>query len=202
MTVGSRSVFETSSSTSTGLIRGVHSGDPVAWQRLVSYYSPLVYAWCRQSKMEPCDAADAMQEVFVAVWRGLAGFRHDQPGGTFRGWLRTIARNKIADHFRRLPLRPQSVGGGSALDQQFDFRAAESTSSCERGPLKSLFNQALATVRAEFEPTTWQAFLLTTVDGRSTADVAEQLRMSQGGVRQAKYKVLRRLRQELGDAMP
>ncbi len=194
--------IETSSSTSTGLIQGVRSGDPIAWQRLVSYYSPLVYAWCRQSKMEPCDAADAMQEVFVAVWRGLASFRRDQLGGTFRGWLRAIARNKIADHFRRLAALPQPVGGGSALDQRFDFRAAESTSSCERGPLKSLFNQALATVRAEFEPTTWQAFLLTTVERRSAAEAAEELRMSEGGVRQAKYKVLRRLRQELGDATP
>ena len=104
----SRLVFEASASTSTGLIDSVRLGDASAWQRLVSYDSPLVYAWCRRSEMASSDAADVMQEVFVAVWRGLAGFRREEPGETFRGWLRVIARNKITDHFRRqsmLPLR-------------------------------------------------------------------------------------------------
>jgi RNA polymerase sigma-70 factor (ECF subfamily) len=151
--------------------------------------------------MAPSDAADVMQEVFVAVWRGLAGFRREKSGETFRGWLRIIARNKIADHFRYLAASPQAVGN-SALDQQFHVPHAESTSTYERGPLQSLFNQALATVRAEFEPTTWQAFLLTTVEGRSAAEAAEELGITQGGVRQAKYKVLRRFRQELGDSPP
>ena len=66
--------------------------------------------------------------------------------------------------------------------------------------MQGLFQHVFATVRAEFEPATWQAFLLTTVQGRSAAEAAGELGMSQGGVRQAKYKVLRRLRQELGDA--
>jgi RNA polymerase sigma-70 factor (ECF subfamily) len=182
------------------LIRAVHLGDASAWQQLVSYYSPLVYAWCLRSEMAAGDAADVMQEVFLAVWRGLAGFRHDDAGQTFRGWLRVIARNKITDHFRRESTRPRAVGGGSALDQNLDIRVADSTSSFEPGPIQSLLNQALAAIRAEFEPRTWQAFLLTALQGRSPAETAAELQMSQGGVRQAKYKVLRRLRQELGDA--
>ncbi len=192
-------VFEASGSTSSGLIESVRVGDASAWQRLVSYYSPLVYTWCRRSQMSSNDAADVMQEVFLAVWRGLAGFRREQSGQTFRGWLRIIARNKITDHFRRQAALPQMVGGGSGLDQKVDFLDAESTESHERGPLQDLFQQVFATVRAEFEPATWKAFLLTTVEGRSAADVAEELGMSPAGVRQAKYKVLRRLRQELGD---
>jgi RNA polymerase sigma-70 factor (ECF subfamily) len=197
----SRLFFE-ASATSSGLIDSVRAGDSAAWQRLVSYYSPLVYAWCRRSDLVSSDAADVMQEVFVAVWRGLAGFRREEPGETFRGWLRVIARNKISDHFRRQAALPQMVGGGSALEEKFDLLEADSTSVHERGPLQSLFQQAFAAVRTEFEPDTWQAFLLTTVEGRSSAEVAGELEMSPGGVRQAKYKVLRRLRQELGDARP
>jgi RNA polymerase sigma-70 factor (ECF subfamily) len=196
----SRLAFAASGSTSSGLIDSVRVGDPAAWQRLVSYYSPLVYAWCRRSEMPSNDAADVMQEVFFAVWRGLAGFRREKSGETFRGWLRVIAQNKINDHFRRQTTLPRPVGGGSALDLEVDFPDVESTGSYERGPLQGLFQRVFATVRTEFEPATWQAFLLTTVQGRSAADVCGELGMSPGGVRQAKYKVLRRLRQELGDA--
>jgi DNA-directed RNA polymerase specialized sigma24 family protein len=38
------------------------------------------------------------------------------------------------------------------------------------------------------------------VEHHSSPEVAQQLGMTIGAVRQAKYKVLRRLRQELGDA--
>ena len=186
-------VTEASGSTSSGLIESVRGGDAVAWRRLVSYYSPLVYTWCRRRQMSSSDAADVMQEVFLAVWRGLTDFRREKSGQTFRGWLRIIARNKITDHFRRQAVLPQMVSGGTAPDQKLDFLDSESTGSHERGLLQNLFQQVFATVQAEFESATWQAFLLTTVEGRSAGEVAGELGMSQAGVRQAKYKVLRRL---------
>ncbi len=43
----SGSAFETSSSTSTSLLRRVKARDPDAWQRLVNLYGPLVYRWAR-----------------------------------------------------------------------------------------------------------------------------------------------------------
>ena len=53
--------------------------------------------------------------------------------------------------------------------------------------------------RAEFDERTWQAFWLTAVEKHPGSEAAELLGMSPGAVRQAKYKVLRRLRQALGD---
>jgi RNA polymerase sigma-70 factor (ECF subfamily) len=60
-------------------------------------------------------------------------------------------------------------------------------------------HRALRLIREEIEDRTWQAFWLTSVEQQPTASVAQQLGMTPGSVRQAKYKVLRRLRQELGD---
>jgi RNA polymerase sigma-70 factor (ECF subfamily) len=54
-------------------------------------------------------------------------------------------------------------------------------------------------IRAEFDERTWQAFWLTAVENHSGSEAAKLLGMSPGAVRQAKYKVVRRLRQELGD---
>jgi RNA polymerase sigma-70 factor (ECF subfamily) len=60
-------------------------------------------------------------------------------------------------------------------------------------------HRGLAQVQAEFEPRTWQAFWMVVVEGRSPADVAAALGISANSVRQAKSRILRRLRAELGD---
>ena len=64
--------------------------------------------------------------------------------------------------------------------------------------LSVLSRQALEMVRSQFEDQTWNAFWRTTVDGQSPADVACDLQLSVWSVYQAKSRVLRRLRAELG----
>ena len=65
--------------------------------------------------------------------------------------------------------------------------------------MTALLRRALDLVRVEFEPATWRAFLLTAVDGRPAPEAAAELGVSAAAVRQAKSRVLRRVRQELGD---
>lgn len=53
--------------------------------------------------------------------------------------------------------------------------------------------------RSEFEPRSWQAFWRSAVDGIPTAVVAEELGVTAAAVRQSRSRILRRLRQQLGD---
>ena len=52
-------------------------------------------------------------------------------------------------------------------------------------------------IRNEFEDRTWQAFWRVTVECQPSDMVAESLEMTPAAVRQAKSRVLRRLREEL-----
>ena len=88
--------------TSTSLLGRAKAGEGEAWSRLVELYAPLLYEWSRRNGLQADDAADVAQDVFATVARKLDSFRRDRPGDSFRGWLWTIARNKINDHFRRL----------------------------------------------------------------------------------------------------
>jgi RNA polymerase sigma-70 factor (ECF subfamily) len=54
-------------------------------------------------------------------------------------------------------------------------------------------------IRHEFGDRVWNSFWRTAVDGRSSSDVAEELKITPAAVRQNKRRVLLRLRQELGD---
>jgi RNA polymerase sigma-70 factor (ECF subfamily) len=62
-----------------------------------------------------------------------------------------------------------------------------------------ILHRAVEAIQAEFEPTTWQAFWRASVEGQPSDVIATDLGISCGAVRQAKYRVLRRLRQDLRD---
>lgn len=196
-------VSSTSSSTSLSLVERVRSLDQDAWRRMCYVYGPLVYQWCRNAGLQGMDAADVGQEVFLTVANRIASFDGQKPGATFRGWLWTITRNKLGDHLRRQAHQPDAGGGSAArqrLEEVPELPVDESTASGSFNSTGSVLHRTLDVVRAEFEATTWQAFWQATIDGRPSADIAEDLGMTAAAVRQAKYRVLRRLRREVADA--
>lgn len=194
-----------SGSTSSGLIARVKARDPAAWTRLVELYGPLVYRWSRAAGVPTSDAPDVVQEVFRSLSAHVGEFRRQHEGDTFRGWLWTITRNQSRDYFRRRAHRPDAPGGSAAHERLLELPQPESLDADEAlaGEARHyLLHRALELIRAEFEQPTWQAFWRTTVDGASAVEVAAELGLSAGAVRQAKYRVLRRLRQELEEDLP
>lgn len=189
--------------TSSSLLDRLRSPDDhEAWLRVTELYGPLVYYWCRKAQLPPTTSADLVQEVFVSVARAIGRFSQSETG-SFRGWLATITRNKIRDYFRTAATQPVAHGGSSfqALLENFPEASGDSglqsEGSCERRELQCILQQALRALEVDFEPVTWQAFLLTTAQGQQPACVAEQLQISVNAVYKAKSRVLRRLRDEL-----
>ncbi len=188
-----------SESTSRTLLRRTAANDPEAWGRLSKVYGPLVYQWCRRANLQADDAADVVQEVFRSVAKRLCDFRLAGPGASFRGWLWTIARNKVRDHHRRRQNRPLPVGGSTANQQiqQLPELPPDDTDGDQGDSVRSqLADRALALMRTDFEETTWQAFWKTAIEQKAASQAAEELGLSTAAVYMAKSRVLRRLREE------
>jgi RNA polymerase sigma-70 factor (ECF subfamily) len=184
--------------TSLTLLQRLRSNEADAWQRLVQLYGPLVRFWCVRWGVGQ-EAEDVVQEVFKAVVTGLETFRRDRPGDTFRGWLRGVTRNKLL-HFARADRQPRAAGGSDAYLRLQGLADAEQPP--EEDPpveLHGLYRRALELVRGEFEEPTWRAFWLNVVEGRTPADIAADLGVTSAAVRKAKSRVLRRLKEEIGD---
>lgn len=203
----------TAAATSLSLLARVRANDAEAWDRLIALYAPFVHRTCRQARLGSEDAADVFQEVFQAAFSRIESFEKHAAGGTFRGWLRAITRNKVHDHFRRQEREPRAAGGTEIQIRMAQVRAPEPSASSNDathdGPdvvdilaELHLFHDALQGIRDRFHERTWKAFLGTVVDGRTPADVGEDLAMSPGAVRVAKSRVLSCLRTELGDLPP
>jgi RNA polymerase sigma-70 factor (ECF subfamily) len=188
------------SATSRSLIARVQADEPDAWSRLVHLYAPLVQHWCRCRGLQDPDVADVFQDVFQSVVGHMGRFQHERKGDTFRGWLRRITQNKIHDHFRRRVREAPGVGGSSVQQRWAELPEppVRDESLADDGE-QELFARGLRLIQDEFEERTWKAFWRTAVDGREAKDVGAELAMSPGAVRVAKARVLRRLREELGD---
>jgi RNA polymerase sigma-70 factor (ECF subfamily) len=192
-------------STSRSLLAKARQDDPAAWARLVHLYAPLVAAWFRRWGVSEQDVMDLLQEVFAAVASHLTQFRKERPSDTFRGWLATIARNKLRDFHRRRAHQPVAVGGTEAtrrLAQVVDPAADDDVAHdlTDDDAFSEVLARALEAIRGEFQQRTWRAFWMVVVEGRSAADAAAELKMQPGAVRVCKSRVLMRLRRELGDA--
>jgi RNA polymerase sigma-70 factor (ECF subfamily) len=186
------------------LLERIQADDANAWGRFVDLYAPLVFRWCRRWDLPEQEIADVFQDVFHAVATHIGGFRRERSSDTFRGWLRTITQNKVRDHFRKLGREPGGAGGTDAQIRFARLPAAgwpdeDDSSVTEADAERRLFGQALDLIQSEFEERTWRAFWRTTVDSAAASEVARELGMSPGAVRVAKSRVLRRLREELGD---
>src|SRR6056297_1031132 len=208
-----------SGATRLSLISRARARQADAWCELVDLYGPLVAHWSRRCGFDSHASADCVQEVFTAVYKSLGSYQARRRAGSFRGWLWTITANKIRDRLRVQRSHDRGRGGSSALlglqaiadphDPHEDDLPApdlpvpdlpvpeiEPTSSAD---LRSLMRRAMAEVRTEFEEKTWQIFLRSVVDQQATQEVAEQFGVTPATVRKVRSRVMRRLRQQMGD---
>jgi RNA polymerase sigma factor (sigma-70 family) len=177
------------------LLRLRDSQDHEAWVEFVSLYEPVAYRLLRRQGLQDADARDVMQDLFMAVSRSIDRWDPAKERGSFRGWLRRVARNLVINWLKQGE-RHVAAAGGSDMQAMLAGVPADSdpqAAAFDRELRRALFQQAAQQVRKEVHPATWQAFWETGVVGDSTADVAKRLGMAVGAVRVAKCRVLARL---------
>lgn len=104
------------------LVLRVAEGDRQALKTLYERTAAKLYGICRRVLPDEADAQDALQEVFVLVWRKAARF--DPAKASAITWLATLARNKAIDRVR---VRREP----SALLDEADHVASDAPSQLE-----------------------------------------------------------------------
>jgi RNA polymerase sigma-70 factor (ECF subfamily) len=195
-----RDTFPDSNSTASDLLSAARRLEAAAWREVVERYSWLIFQWCRNAGLNSQDAADVLQIVLAQVAAYLPTFEKDGATGSFRRWLRTITRTKIADFRRADGKQPHGEGGSAAQQWLLAIPEIAESSSVDpnRAALQHRLWQLVDRLEDEFEDSTWQAFWLTVIENRTAAETAVVLELSPNAVRTAKWRVLKRLREAAG----
>lgn len=178
--------------TSIGLLERLRQLDHQAdWARFVSVYSPMLFALAGRLVIPAAQREDFVQDVLVRTVQAMPSFQHDGQH-RFRAWLKTVALNVWRGRRKRLASQPFDSLMPPAVEPELDRFIEEES-------LRHLAERALAVMRTDFQPAIWQACWETVVEGRSGQEVADKLGLSVAAVYSARSRVLRRLREELGD---
>jgi RNA polymerase sigma factor (sigma-70 family) len=181
------------------LLRLCDSDDHEAWVEFVTLYEPAIYRSFRRHGLQDADARDVMQELLLAISGSIDRWDPRRQRGSFRGWLRRVARNLVIDWLRQ-PAR-RAVPAGAELESLLDALPAAGADSVEfdREVRRAVFNRAGQRVRGEVQQATWEAFWQTAVLGKPAADVAAGLGMTVGAVHVARCRVLARVRAAIAE---
>jgi RNA polymerase sigma-70 factor (ECF subfamily) len=169
--------------------------DQSAWGDFTARYGPRLLAWCRHWGLQQADAEDVTQMVLVRLAAKMRGFTYD-PGRSFRGWLKTLARHAWSDFVADRRRTPDA--GPAAWEALLTVPAGDDLQERLREAFElDLLEAAAERVRARVTPQTWEAFRLTALEGLSGAEAASQLEMQVAAVFKAKSNVQRMLREEI-----
>jgi RNA polymerase sigma-70 factor, ECF subfamily len=153
------------------LITAHVAGDPLAFTELVRRHRDRMWAIALRTLGDPEEAADAVQDAFISVFRSAGGFRGQAQVST---WLHRIVVNACLDRIRRNRARPTSplpdAGPGEpalALDAVADRES------------RMAVDDALGALPVEQRA----AVVLVDVEGYSVAETAQMLGIAEGTVK-------------------
>ena len=86
------------------LLTQIASGDMAAVGEFLRRHTALVFGQARRFCRNAQDAEDAVQDIFLEIWRSAG--RYDPAQGSEVTFVATIARRRLVDRLRRQTNRP------------------------------------------------------------------------------------------------
>jgi RNA polymerase sigma-70 factor (ECF subfamily) len=110
------------SSVTDAILPRIAAGDTAAVDDCLRQYSNLVWSLARRMSFNQNDAEDAVQEIFIDIWKSAGRFDPDRaPESVF---VTTIARRRLIDRQRRSSRQPafepfyETVPNGNDVDEE------------------------------------------------------------------------------------
>jgi RNA polymerase sigma-70 factor (ECF subfamily) len=161
---------------------GARKGDDEAFSALYRVLQPALLTYLRQRAPEV--AEELASESWLAASRALPTVDGGAEG--FRAVLFTIARRRVADHYRSRRREPRTVVLGEALEHPApDAVAALEEAVASRDSVRAL--------TAHLKPDQAEVVLLRVVAGLSVEETARAMGKSPGAIRVLQHRALRAL---------
>ena len=103
---------------------GLSPNDQAAWARFVGVYGSKIRGWCRKWGLQEADSEDVTQDVLLRLAQKLGSFQYD-PSRSFRGWLRTVTQNALADFLAHRKRQCAGSGDDAVCEQLQSVQARD-----------------------------------------------------------------------------
>lgn len=170
----------------------VARGETGAVRECIDRFSGLVWSLARRFCTSGTEAEDAVQEIFIDLWRSAG--RYDRSIASETTFVAMIARRRLIDRGRRRQRRPEQAAIPEIIEAPPD-RAIERNDDREESAIAA---RAFALLRPE------QRMVLTMAirNGASHEQIATTTGLPLGTVKTHARRGLIKLRQLLADELP
>ena len=173
---------------SEALLPRIAKGDMEAVSDFLRRHTALVWGQARRCFRSAQDAEDAVQDIFLEVWRSAERF--DPRQGSESSFVATIARRRLVDRLRRQSTRP-------APDLLEDAGTVPARSEVDVVDLGDEVHRARAAME-QLRPEQREVLELALGHGRSHQEIAASVGIPLGTVKSHARRGLQRLRAMLG----
>lgn len=170
------------------LLHRIASGDTDAVAACVDRFGGLVWTLARRLLGRPEEAEDAVQEVFIELWKSAARF--DPSVASETTFVAMIARRRLIDIHRRMARRPIDEG---VPIEDLSLESSESTAQAE---INDDAAQAAAALE-QLRPDQRRVLRLAVCEGWPHQVIADRLGMPLGTVKTHVRRGLIKIREEL-----
>ncbi|MEM9083140.1 MAG: sigma-70 family RNA polymerase sigma factor [Planctomycetota bacterium] len=172
-----------------GLMRRVAADDEGAVAELYDRFGPLVYRMAYQALPTRAEAEDAVQEVFVRLWRTAAKF--DPKRASLVTWVMLLSRRHIVDRLRRKQARIKAGKLEEAWSPPAD--TPEMGGSIERDERMAGLMEKVEKLPELQQIVVKRAYL----GGQTLKQIGDELGVPLGTVKSALSRALTRLRERI-----
>ncbi|MGI8786656.1 MAG: RNA polymerase sigma factor [Pyrinomonadaceae bacterium] len=170
------------------ILKRIASGDKSAVQDCLNAYGGLVWSLARRMSANTNEAEDAVQEIFIDVWKNAGRFDEAQASETT--FVAMIARRRLIDRLRKSNRQP-------GIDSLEDI-LAEPANGGNPDLQMCVEAQEAAEAMKNLRPEQRQILHLSIVQGFSHQEIADALSMPLGTVKTHARRGLLQVREFLG----
>ncbi|MFN9973919.1 MAG: RNA polymerase sigma factor [Phycisphaerae bacterium] len=187
-TMADRRVNRDQAAIDVALMQRVAAGDERAVAELYDRFASLVYKMAFQSMPTRAESEDAVQEIFIRLWR--TADRYDPERAALVTWVMLIARRQLVDRMRRMRARIKP----GVLDESTPVSAPLPEDSRGQSEREENMKEMMRRIDSlpELQRTVVKRAYL---GGQTLRQIGEELNTPLGTVKSALSRALTRLRE-------
>jgi RNA polymerase sigma factor (sigma-70 family) len=174
------------------LIRASNPDDHDAFEEFVYYYENFIGMVFSKLGVATSQSGDLRQDLLLKLWKDISKFDSKREKSNFRGWLSVVIRHEVYRFFKK-------------NKKESDVLASIPLASSSESEVENLIEEewkayvtslAVEKIKSHFDGNAMKVFHMT-LEGKSGADIAEELSMAENSVYVIRSRVKSRFQSEV-----
>lgn len=174
-------------------VKKAKAGNTVAFGRLTDLFHDKIFRMVYYRTRSRMDAEDLTQDIFIKAFNGLSGLRENS---RFKGWLFSIAANRVRDFHRRSKFQWLFSRLSDHDNETPDDPEMKQEPDALENLMKQDFWNQVDLLLNKLSKMEKEVFVLRFMDNLNINEIAQMMKKSESTIKTFLYRSLKKFRNE------